>query len=198
MKIQEKKIFEPFFTTKEVGKGTGLGLSITYGIIKQHNGYITCYSESGKGTTFGIYLPLSKVKAEEESPTEPLDQISGTETILLAEDEADIREPLKDVLERFGYKVIDAVDGEDAINKFIDNKDKIEFLIFNVMMPKKTGKEAYLEIRKIKPDIKALFMSGYPADVVHKEGILEEGLNFISKPVSPKALLRKVREVLDA
>mgnify|MGYP005848683349 FL=1 len=143
-------------------------------------------------------MPLSKVKAEEESPTEPFDQISGTETILLAEDEADIREPLKDVLERFGYKVIDAVDGEDAINKFIDNKDKIEFLIFNVMMPKKTGKEAYLEIRKIKPDIKALFMSGYPADVVHKEGILEEGLNFISKPVSPKALLRKVREVLDA
>ncbi|MBI5026356.1 MAG: response regulator [Nitrospirae bacterium] len=121
----------------------------------------------------------------------------GSETILVAEDDIALRRLIKDVLEGFGYKVIDAEDGEDAIKKFIENTDRIQLLILDVIMPKKDGKEVYEGVRKIRPDIKVLFTSGYAADFIHKKGILEEGLNFILKPVSPKELLRKVREVLD-
>jgi len=198
--IDEKirqRIFEPFFTTKGVGKGTGLGLSIVYGIIEQHNGYISCYSESGKGTTFKIYLPLTETSVEEMKPTAPISLMRGTETVLLAEDNLDVREITKEVLEDAGYKVIAAVDGEDAIVKFMDNKDKIELLLLDAVMPKKRGKEVYEEIKKIRPDIKALFSSGFAPDIVNKNGLLEEGLNFISKPASPIELLKKVREVLD-
>ncbi|MEW6739751.1 MAG: ATP-binding protein [Nitrospirota bacterium] len=192
-----ERIFEPFFTTKEFGKGTGLGLAIVYGIIKQHNGYINVYSEPGKGTTFRIYIPLIKPEFKEaESIVLPAPK-GGTETILAAEDDAEVRRLTKEVLENFGYKVIEAVNGVDAINKFIENKDRIQFLLFDLIMPKKNGKEAYEEIRKIMPDIKVLFTSGYPADIIHEKGVLEEGINFISKPVSPDDLLRKVREVLD-
>ncbi|MBI3592703.1 MAG: response regulator [Nitrospirae bacterium] len=192
-----ERIFEPFFTTKELGKGTGLGLAVVYGIIKQHNGYINVYSEHGKGTTFRIYLPAIKSEFKEAEPAAPPALKRGTETVLIAEDDAAIRKLTKDMLEGSGYKVIEAVDGEDAVHKFVEDKDKIELLILDVVMPKKNGKEAYEEIRKINPDIKAVFLSGYTADIIHKKGILEEGLNFISKPVSPDEFLRKLREVLD-
>ncbi|MBM4141002.1 MAG: response regulator, partial [Nitrospira sp.] len=191
-----EKIFEPFFTTKEVGKGTGLGLSMVYGIIKQHNGYINVYSELGKGTTFKIYLPLTTSEVEERKPTETTITIGGTETILLAEDDADVRTFTKSVLEEFGYTVIEAGNGEDAVKRFIENKDKVQLLLLDVIMPKKNGKEVYEEIRKTRPEIKALFMSGYAANTIQKEGILEEGLKFVLKPISPTKLLRKVREVL--
>ena len=138
-----EKIFEPFFTTKEVGKGTGPGLSMAYGIIKQHNGYINVYSEFGKGTTFKIYLPLTTAEVEERKPTEPTITISGTETILLAEDDADVRTFTKSVLEEFGYTVIEAGNGEDAVKRFIENKDKVQLLLLDVIMPKKNGKEVY-------------------------------------------------------
>jgi len=192
-----EKIFEPFFTTKEIGKGTGLGLSIVYGIIKQHNGYINCYSESGIGTIFKIYLPLTKAEVEETKPSEGITPIGGTETILLAEDEAEVRKITKNVLEEFGYKVIEAVDGEDAINKFMENKDRTELLLLDVVMPRKNGREVYEMIRKTNPDIKVLFASGYDSDFAHKNKIIEAGLDFISKPVSPTVILKKVREVLD-
>ncbi len=199
--IDEKtraKIFEPFFTTKETGKGTGLGLSIVYGIIKQHQGYINVYSEKGRGTTFKIYLPLSENKVKEITPPlEPSLNIIGTETLLLAEDDADVRKFTKYVLEESGYTVIEAEGGMDAIDKFMENKDKVRLLLLDVIMPKKNGKEVFDDIRKLKPEIKALFMSGYTANVIHKKGILEEGLDFILKPVSPAKLLKKVREVLD-
>ena len=198
--IDEKtreKIFEPFFTTKEVGEGTGLGLSMVYGIIKQHNGYINVDSEVGKGTTFKICLPVIELKVEEIEKPIPATPIGGTETILLVEDNEEVRKLTKDILHRFGYKVLEAVDGEDAIKKFMGDKDKIRLLILDVIMPKKNGKEAFEEIKKIRPDIKALFMSGYTADTIHKKGVLEKKLNFIPKPISPKELLRKVREVLD-
>jgi PAS domain S-box-containing protein len=196
-KETKEKIFEPFFTTKEVGKGTGLGLSMVYGIVKQHNGYINVYSELGKGTTFKIYLPLIKAEIKETKLTELAPSIEGTEMILLAEDDEDVRTFTKAVLDEFGYTVIEAVDGQDAINKFMQNKDKIHLLLLDAIMPKKSGKDAYEKIKKLRPDTKALFMSGYSKDVLAKEGILEEGLNFVLKPVSPTNLLRKVREALD-
>ena len=191
------RIFEPFFTTKEIGKGTGLGLSIVYGIVKQHNGYINCYSEQGKGTTFRICLPIIKGEVKEIKQAGISAQIGGTETVLVAEDEEEVRELTKVVLEEFGYSVIEAVNGDDAVKKFMENKDKVQLLLLDVKMPKMSGKEAYDRIRKIKPDIKTLFASGYPADYVYKKDMLGAGGDFVSKPISPTELLKKVREVLD-
>ena len=193
----QERIFEPFFTTKEVGKGTGLGLSIVYGIVKQHNGFVTVYSEPGRGTTFKIYLPLTKSRGEGTKSTTFNVLIYGSETVLVAEDDSEVREISRDILEEFGYTVIEAVDGEDAIEKFTENKDGIELILLDVIMPKKNGKDVYDEIKKIRPGIRALFTSGYTADIINKKGLLEEGINFISKPVSPTELLKKVREVLD-
>ncbi|OGW65544.1 MAG: hypothetical protein A2222_02675, partial [Nitrospirae bacterium RIFOXYA2_FULL_44_9] len=185
-----QRIFEPFFTTKEVGRGTGLGLSMVYGIIKQHSGYINCYSEPEKGTTFKIYLPVIESATEKTKKEEHITLSGGTETILLAEDEEEVRKLMRLALEEAGYKVIEAVDGKEAIEKFRENKDSIGLLLLDVIMPKMNGKGVYEEARKIKPGIKALFSSGYPADFIHKKGILEEGLNFISKPASPHEFLK--------
>jgi nitrogen-specific signal transduction histidine kinase/CheY-like chemotaxis protein len=190
------RIFEPYFTTKELGRGTGLGLSIVYGIVKQHNGYINCYSEYGRGTTFRIYLPLVKETAEGIEAAETALPAGGDETILLAEDDPNVRKFLKDVLEGFGYIVIEAVDGEEAVKRFREYKDAIKLLLFDIIMPKKNGKDAYEDIKGIRHDIKALFLSGYARDIIQKFGI-ENGIEFISKPVSSVELLRKVREVLD-
>jgi PAS domain S-box-containing protein len=194
-KIRER-IFEPFFTTKDFGKGTGLGLSIVYGIIKQHNGYIVCESEPGKGTTFKIYLPIIKADVVKIEPEEIPDTINTAYTILLAEDEFVVRKLTKQVLEEFGYQVMEAVDGEDAVNKFVDNKDTIDLLIFDIIMPKMSGQEAYDKIMKITPGIKIILTSGYPADFINKDAIIKEGINFMAKPISPARLLKKVREVL--
>ena len=191
------KIFEPFFTTKEMGRGTGLGLSIVYGIIKQHGGEIHPYSEPGKGTTFKIYLPLAQKESKETVEVELSLPKRGSETILLAEDSADVREVIKITLECAGYKVVEAVDGEDAINRFVENKEKVDLVITDVIMPRKSGKEVYDEIKKIKPLIKVLFTSGYTADILTKKGIVGEGINFISKPIHPEVFFRKIREVLD-
>jgi two-component system cell cycle sensor histidine kinase/response regulator CckA len=192
-----QKIFEPFFTTKEFGKGTGLGLSIVYGIIKQHNGHITEYSEPGMGTTLKIYLPLVKSKAEEPKAAEVMTPKGGTETILVTEDNKEVRALTKAVLEEFGYKVIEAVDGEDGINKFIENKDTIQLVMLDVVMPKKSGKEASIAIKTIRPDVKILFTSGYTADIIQRKDILEEEADFVTKPVTPHDLLTKIREMLD-
>jgi CheY-like chemotaxis protein len=194
----KERIFEPFFTTKELGRGTGLGLSTVYGIVKQHNGYINVYSEQQRGTTFKIYLPLIESEAAESAGITPdAYPKGGTETVLVAEDDEAVRRLTKDVLEKYGYRVIDARDGEEAIEKFMENKEEIRLLLLDVIMPKKNGKEVYEEINKAKPGINVLFLSGHTAELIHKKGILEEGLNFILKPVSPQKLLRKVREVLD-
>ncbi|MBF0558114.1 MAG: PAS domain S-box protein [Nitrospirae bacterium] len=193
----QQKIFEPFFTTKELGKGTGLGLSIVYGIIKQHDGNITVYSEPGKGTTFRIYLPLIETMIEEAKVSESSIPHGGTETILIAEDNEEVRVLSKKVLEEFGYKVIDAVDGEDAVNKFKEYKDSVSLVMVDVIMPKKSGKEAIDVIKKTRPDVKVLFTSGYTSEIISRKGILEEGMDFISKPVAPQTLLAKIREILD-
>jgi PAS domain S-box-containing protein len=192
------RIFEPFFTTKEDGRGTGLGLAMSYGIIKQHNGYINVYSEPARGTTFRIYLPT--IKSTEEvpikTPDEPLPS-QGNETILVAEDDTALRELFSTILQVYGYNVILAKDGQEAIQKFMDNKDNIKLVMLDVIMPRKSGKEVYDEISKLRPDIKTIFSSGYTADRIDKDSMLKEGLNFIMKPASPRDLLKKIREVLD-
>lgn len=192
------RIFEPFFTTKEVGRGTGLGLAIVYGIIKEHDGYIDVSSEPGKGAAFTIYLPLIDSVAEQIKQEIPATLPKCyTGTILLAEDESAVRKLVKTVFERSGYKVIEARDGEDALDKFAKNKDVINLLVFDLIMPKKNGKEAYDVIREMRPDMKALFISSYSEDVISKTGICKEGLSFIQKPISATELLKKAREVMD-
>jgi two-component system cell cycle sensor histidine kinase/response regulator CckA len=189
-------LFEPFFTTKDVGKGTGLGLSIIYGIVKQHEGYIDLESEKGNGTTFSIYLPLIKeeMKAPERK-TEPRPK-SGTETILIGEDDSNVRELTRCLLEEFGYQVLEAVDGIDTVAKFKANSDKIQLVILDVIMPRKNGRDVYDEITRISPGVKTIFLSGYTSDILTSKGIFQDGLNFLIKPVLPGVLLNKVREVL--
>ncbi len=192
-----KRIFEPFFTTKEVGKGTGLGLAIIYGIVKQHNGYITVESEKGTGTTFTLYLPLIRSAVAEAEPGERASFMEGTETVLLAEDDNEVRDLSKFVLEEFGYTVVEAVNGDEAIEQYMKHRETVKLVILDVIMPRKNGKEVYEKIRSVDPDRKVLFMSGYAADVIHQKGILEEEFRILSKPVSPKDFLKKVRETLD-
>jgi len=192
-----QRIFEPFFTTKETGKGTGLGLSIVYGIVKQHNGYITVQSRPGEGTTFRIYLP-SVPEVEEGTLAEmPVAPPQGTETVLLAEDEPMVRNLTRCVLEESGYTVVEAEDGVDAVEKFVANRERIQLLIFDVIMPRMNGKAAYDRIRELHPEIGALFMSGYTGDYLSSKGGIEESYNFVSKPLTRSILLRKVREALD-
>ncbi len=191
------KIFDPFFTTKEVGKGTGLGLSMAYGIIKQHNGHISVYSEPGRGTTFRVYLPLTEAKGEgAETPVVTVPK-GGTETILVAEDNDEVRGLIKSVLEGFGYTVVEAVNGENTVSRFYEHEGSIQMVILDVIMPKMSGKEVYDRIKATHPAMKILFTSGYTADVINTKGVLDEKMDFISKPVTPHDLLVKIREILD-
>lgn len=192
-----QRIFEPFFTTKDVGKGTGLGLSIVYGIIRQHDGNINVYSEQGIGTTFKIYLPLIKAGVEERKLAETVSPARGMETVLLAEDDPDVKKLIKDALVKYGYTVMEAADGEEAVKVFMDNRDKVDILVFDIIMPKMKGDEAYKEIVKIRPEIKVIFISGYTEEIIYSKGVLEKGLSVVSKPVSPHEILTKIREVLD-
>jgi len=194
----QKRIFEPFFTTKEVGKGTGLGLSVAYGIIKQHDGYINVYSEPDTGTTFRIYLPLNVAETGQESPAlQEGTEIGGTETILLAEDDEQVRILTASVLENAGYTVIAADDGVDAVSKFKLSGERIDLLLFDLIMPKMNGKDALDEIRKVRSGIKAIFSSGYAPETIRQKVSNMDGAHLIAKPVSPTELLRKVRSVLD-
>lgn len=194
----QKRIFEPFFTTKEVGKGTGLGLAMVYGIITQHAGFINVYSEKGKGTTFRIYLPLTPSTEDEERKELVAEHpVGGTETILLAEDDEALRILTKTILEEWGYRVIVAVDGVDAVSKYKENRDKISLLLFDLIMPNKTGKDSCEEIRLIDPDVKVIFASGYAPDILRGKISLGDEVSIIFKPVAPLELLRKVRSVLD-
>jgi len=193
-----KKVFEPFFTTKEVGKGTGLGLAIVYGIVKQHDGFIEISSEMGRGTTFRILLPIVAETVQEKRSPDYSHIRKGAETILLVEDDMMVRELNRDVLEKFGYTVISAEDGEEAVRKYLENRGNIQMLLLDVILPKKNGREVYDEISSYDPQIRTLFMSGYTDDLIHKKGIFDSSVNFLPKPVSPMKLLQKVREVLDS
>ncbi|HJV35709.1 ATP-binding protein, partial [Geomonas sp.] len=191
-----EKIFEPFFTTKETGHGTGLGLSIVYGIVKQHQGYINVYSEPGKGTSFRIYLPL--IDAVEVTSALSLRQAGGgSETLLLAEDDPGVRALVRSVLVGAGYRVIEACDGEEAAAGFRDHLREVDLLVLDVVMPKKNGKESFEEISALRPGVKALFISGYPPDIVSRNGLIDSGVHLLMKPLLPNQLLAKVREMLD-
>ena len=193
-----EKIFEPFFTTKEQGKGTGLGLAMVYGLVKQHDGFIDVQSEPGKGTTFKIYLPLSAGREEiKEVREEAVAVRGGAETVLLAEDDSVLRKLFSTILRNQGYSVIEAADGDEAIQLFVKHRDRIQLLILDGIMPKRNGKQALDEIRLINPNVKALFVSGYPEDIISKQGLIEPGINFLPKPLSPSVLLKKLREALD-
>jgi PAS domain S-box-containing protein len=192
------KIFEPFFTTKEVGKGTGLGLAMAYGIVKQHNGHIMVESEPGAGTTFKVYLPLVPYQEPEAKP-EPqvLQPQTGHELILVAEDEPAVRELVAGILTGFGYRVLLACDGEEAVAVFREHQNEIKLVLMDVIMPRMSGKAACDQISLQKPDIKVIFTSGYTADAIRSKGDLGPGVELVLKPVQPLFLLRKVREVLD-
>jgi len=192
-----KKIFEPFFTTKELGRGTGLGLSTVYGIVKQHGGYICVSSEPGLGTTFSIYLPLIQAEhAQLQSSTLPRPE-GGSETILLAEDDPAVRDLVQSLLSGFGYQVILARDGQEAVEVFARHAGTIDLALFDVIMPRKSGMQACDELRKVDPAMKVLLLSGYTADIIENRGGLVEGVDLMMKPVQPMELARKVREMLD-
>ncbi|MBA4416566.1 MAG: hybrid sensor histidine kinase/response regulator [Syntrophus sp. (in: bacteria)] len=189
-----EQMFDPFYTTKEVGKGTGLGLSTVYGIVMQHNGYINVYSEPQMGTTFHIYLPATSAASEEAANASEIR--GGTETLLIAEDNDAVRHAMSDMLRKYGYTVIGAIDGQDAVEIFARDGD-IDLIILDSVMPKKNGRETYEEIKNIKPGIKVLFISGYTRDIILDKGIRDKEFPFIPKPVLPTTLLQTLREILD-
>jgi PAS domain S-box-containing protein len=193
------KIFEPFFTTKEVGRGTGLGLAMAYGIIRQHNGTISVYSEIGKGTTFKICLPLLHRSAQEEQlPRSEAPGSRGTETVLVAEDDKMVLALIRAVLQEHGYRVLEAQDGEQAVRVFSENGDGIKLVILDTIMPKMNGKQALSAIKALHPDVKVLFMSGYTADVINRQGLVDQGFDLMQKPITPTELLTRVRKALNS
>jgi PAS domain S-box-containing protein len=191
------RIFEPFFTTKEKGKGTGLGLSTVYGIVKQSGGYVWVYSEIGRGTTFKIYLPRVDAPAEPLSKPRETGSITGTETILLAEDDPLLRPLAKALLEKLGYAVLEGSDAPSALAAARAHTGRIHLLVTDVVMPGPSGRELARELVEFRPDTKVLYVSGYTDDAIVHHGMLEPGLNFLQKPFTPAVLARKVREVLD-
>jgi PAS domain S-box-containing protein len=193
----QSRIFDPFFTTKEEGKGTGLGLATTYGIVKQHNGFIHVYSEVGKGTAFKIYLPITDRKASEIGALIETPVAVGTETILVAEDQQSVRALARQILCGAGYTVIEATDGEEALEVYRENADKVGLVLLDVIMPKLYGRAVYEQIRIINPSVRVLFCSGYSANGVHTDFIASEQAMLIQKPYHPKDLLRAVRQALD-
>jgi PAS domain S-box-containing protein len=194
-----ERIFEPFFTTKEVGKGTGLGLAVVYGIIRQHNGFVGVLSESGRGTTFTVYLPLVEVGPEERvAETEIPLSGRGHGTILVAEDEDAVRALMKAILVENGYRVIEAENGVEAVARFIENRDTIDAVLLDVIMPRMNGREACDEILKVRPDVKILFVSGYAGDFLDTNLLKRRENHFIQKPLRPGEFISRMQELLGA
>jgi signal transduction histidine kinase len=194
----QKRIFEPFFTTKEMGKGVGLGLSTSYGIIKQSGGFVWVYSEVGQGTTFKVYFP--RVDEETNNDTiqnEYVSDLTGNETLLVVEDEKEVRLLICETLKELGYKVLSAPDGIDAIELLKTSQIKIDILVTDVVMPRMDGRELAVQLSDFIPNLKVLYMSGYTDNTIVHRGILDPGTNFIQKPVTPTSLAKKIREILD-
>ena len=193
-----ERIFEPFFTTKGLGKGTGLGLSIVHGVVRQHHGQVGVSSEVGRGTTFRIYLPLTAAAEPAPLVRPPEPARGGSETLLLAEDNDDVRALARSVLEAAGYRVLAARDGEEAVRLFAGNRGAVDLCLFDVVMPHRSGKEALEAIRSQRPGARALFMSGHAADVLGAQVGGPLAVPLLAKPLLPTELLRRVREALDA
>jgi CheY-like chemotaxis protein len=193
----KSQVFEPFFTTKQMGRGTGLGLSTVYGIIKQSGGNIWIYSEPGIGTTFKVYLPrTNEAPAESSDAREPGRHPTGTETILVVEDEDGVRGLIRGVLQMAGYTVIDTSDVDEAIAICADTNRVIHLLLTDVVMPKMGGKQLAERVTRTRPDIKVVFMSGYTDNAIVHHGVLDAGTAFIEKPISPHLLLERLRHYL--
>jgi PAS domain S-box-containing protein len=191
------KLFEPFFTTKEVGKGTGLGLATIYGIVKQNNGFINVYSEPGQGTTFKIYLPRQEPQdTATEHPRQPAETPTGTETVLLVEDEKSLLKFARMLLEELGYTVLAAGSPREAIELAKKYTNEIHLLMTDVVMPEMSGRDLLEKLKASQPGLKCLFMSGYTANVIAHHGVLDEGVHFLQKPFSRRALATKIREAL--
>ncbi|RJP66009.1 MAG: response regulator, partial [Candidatus Abyssobacteria bacterium SURF_17] len=192
-----QRIFEPFFTTKEKGKGTGLGLSMVYGVVRNHGGFVRVYSELGIGTTFKVYLPASG-KPEIRGPLKLEAACGGDELILVVDDEEPIRTLAKDIFESYGYRVLLAENGEEAVETYTHRMDEIALVILDMVMPKMGGREAYLKLKEVNPKVRTLLSTGYSQNGKAKE-ILDSGvMGFIQKPYQVNELLSKVRHVLDA
>jgi CheY-like chemotaxis protein len=198
----QARIFEPFFTTKPVGQGTGLGLSTVYGIVKQSDGFVWCYSEPGHGSTFKIYLPRVVARSLAAVPGEPADQPAGdlrggTETILVVEDEDVVRSLACRGLRKQGYTVLEARTGREALDRMEKDQHIIDLIISDVVMPELGGRELGSRLAALRPDLPILYMSGYTGDEVIQRGLLEPGVPFQQKPFTAEGLIRTVREMLD-
>jgi signal transduction histidine kinase/ActR/RegA family two-component response regulator len=194
-----KKVFEPFFTTKGVGKGTGLGLAIVYGVIQKHEGFINLVSETGKGAAFQIFLPASEVMSELQAHSSAAitENLEGTETILLAEDAELVRNFAGKMLRKAGYKVIFACDGQEAVEQFKANSADIDVLVFDIVMPRMTGKVAYEHIKEIRSDVPVVFCSGYHEEILDTGFYSNFNGTFLPKPYKTNDLLKKIRSLLD-
>ncbi len=194
---QLKQVFEPFFTTKELGRGTGLGLPSVYGAIKQNQGFIDVVSEPGKGTTFHIYLPRIAVKSETRQETPTTEIQHGSATILLVEDNQMLLDMIKAMLQESGYEVLEALTGAQAIALAKEHPDPIHLLLSDIVMPEMNGKDLRDILLGIRPEMDVIFMSGYTADIITQQGVVEADTHFLQKPISYEELTSKVHEVLD-
>jgi CheY-like chemotaxis protein len=193
----QRHIFEPFYTTKPVGKGTGFGLSTCYGIIKQAGGYIWVDSEPGIGTTLEIYLPRVHQDVQERASPRVVADHRGTEAVLVAEDDDQVRKLIARTLTQLGYRVFEAANGREASRWFEQSTRSIDLLLTDVVMPEMSGKDLVDSISGRRPGMKVLYMSGYTPDAIVHQGVLEPGTHLLQKPFTPSALASKVREMLD-
>lgn len=193
----QARIFEPFFTTKTQGTGTGLGLATVYGIVKQHEGFVNVYSELGHGATFSVYLPAVVKPTDVLKSKEPDGAWKGTETVLVVEDNDDLREVAATILTAAGYRTILAKDGEEGVLRFKENCDRIQAVVFDVVMPRLTGQEAYAQVSAIRPEIPVVFTSGHTEQSSLMSESVQAGATYLQKPYSPKAFCQAVRKALD-
>jgi PAS domain S-box-containing protein len=193
-----ERIFDPFFTTKEIGRGTGLGLAVVYGIVRNHQGYISCYSELNVGTEFKVYLPaIGKISIQKQENKNLNEVKGGNETILIIDDEKHIRELAQTIFERYGYKVICCEDGISGIESYCENRDKIDLVVLDLIMPGISGTETLQKLIEINPDIKVIVASGYSINGHAKDALNSGAMSFISKPYTIKSLLGEVRKIID-